>query len=321
MKMNQKISIIVPVYNVEAYLDRCIKSILSQTYKNIELLLIDDGSSDESGKICDRYSELDPRCKTYHKINSGVSATRNLGIRNATGDWIGFVDSDDWIDPETYELAIKTAIEKQVDIVQWQISTFTDSGLERTETNIESTYFDLNNNTSYCRPNSVTLLIKKSLLIANNIMYPENAHLSEDRLFAFECYLSTKKCFHIGKCLYHYYMRSNSASHSITLDMIKEEICVINRIEEIAKERKKDLLSTEWLYNQKKDVKIHLILSLSKPDFKLGREIYPEINKKLVKEHSKFGFVFFFVNYRIILISKPLVTFWKWYSRHHNRNL
>lgn len=93
-----KISVIVPVYNVEKYLSRCIDSILSQTFTDFELLLVDDGSTDKSGEICDEYAKTDARIKVFHTENRGVSAARNLGIKEASADWISFVDSDDWVE-------------------------------------------------------------------------------------------------------------------------------------------------------------------------------------------------------------------------------
>ena len=98
-----KISVIVPIYNVKEYLNRCLDSILCQTYKNIELILIDDGSTDGSEKICDDYAKKDNRVVVYHQKNSGVSASRNKGLELATGEYIGFVDSDDYINEEMYE--------------------------------------------------------------------------------------------------------------------------------------------------------------------------------------------------------------------------
>lgn len=100
------ISVIVPVYNVEKYLRRCVESIMSQTYKEIEILLIDDGSTDDSGRICDDLALKDRRIHVFHKENGGVSSARNLGIERACGDYICFVDSDDWIDIDYFENAI-----------------------------------------------------------------------------------------------------------------------------------------------------------------------------------------------------------------------
>lgn len=109
-------SIIIPVYNSEKYLDRCIQSILNQNYDNFEVLLIDDGSSDNSGNICDRYAEKDARIKVIHKENGGQSSARNIGLENAKGEFVGFVDSDDWIEPKTLEYLINLLNENSADI-------------------------------------------------------------------------------------------------------------------------------------------------------------------------------------------------------------
>jgi len=109
--MNPLISVIVPVYRVEAFLPRCLDSIRGQTYKNLEIILVDDGSPDNCGKICDEYAEMDSRIRVIHKKNGGLSSARNAGLDVAVGDYIGFVDSDDWIAPEMYETLLG-AIEK-----------------------------------------------------------------------------------------------------------------------------------------------------------------------------------------------------------------
>lgn len=101
------ISIIVPIYNVEKYLRQCIDSILSQTYTNLEIILVDDGSKDKSGDICDYYKEKDARIKVIHKTNGGLSSARNAGLEIATGEYIGYVDSDDYIAPDMYECLLK----------------------------------------------------------------------------------------------------------------------------------------------------------------------------------------------------------------------
>ena len=97
------ISVIIPVYNVEKYLRECLDSVLAQTYKNLEIILIDDGSPDNCGKICDEYAQKDNRIKVIHQVNQGVSAARNAGLKVATGEYIAFVDSDDFIKPDMYE--------------------------------------------------------------------------------------------------------------------------------------------------------------------------------------------------------------------------
>lgn len=114
---NNLISIIVPVYNVDLYLRDCLDSIVNQTYRNIEIIIVDDGSSDNSGAICDEYGSRDNRIKVIHQANSGVSEARNVGLDIAIGDYILFVDSDDWIDKEVCETVLELAIEQNADIV------------------------------------------------------------------------------------------------------------------------------------------------------------------------------------------------------------
>ena len=108
--MGSKISVIIPVYNVEKYLPRCVESVIGQTYKDLEIILVDDGSSDLSGTICDQYADKDARIVVIHKENGGVSSARNCGLRACTGDFITFVDSDDWIDQNMYK-QLMSAIE------------------------------------------------------------------------------------------------------------------------------------------------------------------------------------------------------------------
>lgn len=96
---NPQVSIIIPIYNAASFIHRCVDSVLRQTYQNFELLLIDDGSKDESNTICDEYAQKDARIKVFHKENGGVSTARNLGIKKASGEWITFIDADDWVEP------------------------------------------------------------------------------------------------------------------------------------------------------------------------------------------------------------------------------
>ena len=106
--MNDLISIVVPVYNVENYLDKCIETIVKQTYKNIEIILVDDGSKDNSGSKCDEWKNKDKRIKVIHKVNGGLSSARNAGIEVAAGKYINFIDSDDYIDLRMIEILYNT---------------------------------------------------------------------------------------------------------------------------------------------------------------------------------------------------------------------
>lgn len=110
------ISIIVPIYKVEPYLKQCVDSILNQTYLDLEILLIDDGSPDRCGEICDEYAKKDKRIRVFHTENRGLSAARNLGIQKSTGIYLGFVDSDDWLEKDMYEALLNRIVETQADI-------------------------------------------------------------------------------------------------------------------------------------------------------------------------------------------------------------
>lgn len=138
------ISIIVPVYNVEPYLRKCLDSILGQTYRDLEILIIDDGSTDGSGEICDEYAGKDDRIKVFHTENKGLSAARNLGLDNATGDWIGFVDSDDWIEPDMYEVLLRKAEETGADVVEcgchadYTMTSYEHRAIQRTVSGIDA---------------------------------------------------------------------------------------------------------------------------------------------------------------------------------------
>ena len=109
--MGEKISVIVPVYNVENYLEKCVESILKQTYTNLEILLVNDGSTDTSGELCDQLAQRDQRIRVIHKENGGLSDARNRGIKEASSNLIGFIDSDDYIDQDMYETLYRQMLE------------------------------------------------------------------------------------------------------------------------------------------------------------------------------------------------------------------
>ena len=116
--MNQTISVIVPVYNVSQYLPDCIENICAQTYSNLEIILIDDGSTDNSGILCDEYAKKDSRIKVIHQTNSGAASAKNAGLRAVTGEYLAFVDSDDYLELDAYEFMINKMQKHNVDIVR-----------------------------------------------------------------------------------------------------------------------------------------------------------------------------------------------------------
>lgn len=131
MEQSILLSIIVPIYNIEDCLERCVESIRQQTWRNLEILLVDDGSTDATGALCDALGERDERIRVFHKENGGSSSARNLGISKARGEWLGFVDSDDWIDADMYERLLETALAFGADIVQASRDEIDEQGRRR----------------------------------------------------------------------------------------------------------------------------------------------------------------------------------------------
>lgn len=131
MKKETLISVIVPVYNIMDCLERCVKSICAQTWENLEILLVDDGSTDGTGALCDQLAKKDGRIRVFHKENGGSSSARNLGIREAKGEWLGFVDSDDWIEPQMYERLLGAALLSGASIAQASRDEIDEEGTRR----------------------------------------------------------------------------------------------------------------------------------------------------------------------------------------------
>lgn len=190
--MTKKVSVIVPVYNIEQYLATCLDSILAQSYTDFELILVDDGSTDKSPEICDLYSNLDSRVKTFHKTNGGVSSARNFGIEASEGEWIAFVDGDDYIVPEYLESLVSAIQSQEVGMVSCNLlflnldGSTTKHPFFRIETystdTIRNKFFsDETVKTQFYGP--YNKIIKRSII--GNIRFQDFA-LGEDILFIFE---------------------------------------------------------------------------------------------------------------------------------------
>mgnify|MGYP000944870498 CR=1 FL=1 len=206
---SNKISIIVPVYNVEDFLPRCIDSILNQTYSNFELILINDGSTDKSGEMCDFYASKDNRIKVIHKINGGVSSARNRGLDNSTGDWITFVDADDYIVENSLEYALEQNIKYETDIcISWDGITSKPAkslSIVSKEEALKS-IFSLKFPTSLC----LGLYNKK---VIENERLDEGIHHWEDYEFQTRVLFNADSICLSDKHLYNYMYRDGSANN------------------------------------------------------------------------------------------------------------
>ena len=219
--MSPLISIIIPVYNTQPYLSRCIESILSQSYSSFELLLVDDGSTDGSGDICDGYSELDRRIRAYHKENGGVSSARNWGLNFAKGEWVYFVDSDDEVFPDGLQ-SLANCISEDVDIVMGGFEEVCDNGRcnkveERVEVTLSkkqsviSLYGGHGSYYQYCGYLWMRLLRRK-VIQDNHLVFDPTIAIKEDTLFVMQYICRSKGITRQTTTpVYKYYRRADSA--------------------------------------------------------------------------------------------------------------
>ncbi len=229
--MDCTISVIVPVYNSEKYLKRCIDSILNQTYKAIELILVDDGSPDNCGKICDEYAKKDKRVRVIHKTNAGVSAARNSGLEIASGNYATFVDSDDYIEPEMYSNMMEKVHQYNCDVVMCDcIKDFTDHSEIYTH-DIRAGFYDKEQLVNEYYPHLLMMenveypaTISNWLILFNrnklgNLRYVVGVRYSEDLLFGAQLVYNTDSFYYMKEqAYYHYYMNPTSATHKFTVD-------------------------------------------------------------------------------------------------------
>ncbi len=212
-----RLSIIIPVYNKESYLEKCLNSVVCQTAKDIELILIDDGSQDGSGKICDKYAAKYPWIRVFHQENKGVSSARNCGIKNAQGKYIGFVDADDIIDSSMYEQLLSIAEKESLDVVFCDLLVSV-QGKRRQD---EFKHIQKNSFFSCDKLEPVNLfemsifvvkgIFLKEIVVDNNICFEENIKLSEDRMFLIEFLGTAKTGYYLGETLYFYEMNQAGA--------------------------------------------------------------------------------------------------------------
>lgn len=299
MKNQALISVIIPVYNVEKYLHECVDSVLGQTYKNLEVILVDDGSTDSSGKICDEYVEKNDRITVIHQKNSGPSKTRNTGLENANGKYIYFLDSDDYIGNNALELLVNTAESNDADLVFFDARSFSDDGAEIKQGYVVKGTYEpksgyevltkLHNNKDYhCA--IYLLFIKHQLLIDNKISFLESAYCSEDMLFTYQIYCSAQKAVQCKNTLYHRRYRANSIvtskktqRHFRSCRDVYEEIRDYS--EKIGKTG--DYMATEYTVRCAFNA-LDTYKKISKEDQKICKNEYKALKKDILS-HAAFG--------------------------------
>lgn len=217
------ISIIIPIYNVSQYLNECIQSVVNQSYKDFECVLIDDGSSDGCEMICDQWAQKDSRIKVIHQSNQGVSKARNRGIAEAQGEYIIFIDSDDWIDPNYLNELFQPIEKYNVDLVvcglqqQYNNGTFQNysykTGIIKIEKQFTNEFTDINKQFLLFGP--VIKLYRKSIIQKHNIHFPPEYTYGEDLLFNYSYLEYVKAIYIVDQCLYHYRIIGSGTLSSI----------------------------------------------------------------------------------------------------------
>ena len=256
--MGEKISVIVPVYNVEAYLERCVESILQQTYAHFELILINDGSTDSSGQICDHLASQYENIKVYHIENAGVSNARNMGIQLATGSWVTFIDSDDFV-TQDYLATLASAVEGEnigfviAPLHHIKNGIVTDLPPHSGKTELWSTEETMKELLMTTRTSffPVAKLFKRDLLADEK--FNTNYHLAEDALFLTELLLKTRcSSVFIDKPVYYYDHREGSATTSVNqhvFDTIEVYKHIIAKVSQAFPDLKPELKNRErWSY-------------------------------------------------------------------------
>ncbi|MDO4967641.1 MAG: glycosyltransferase [Candidatus Saccharibacteria bacterium] len=241
VKASDLISIIIPVYNVRPYVARCLDSVLKQTHTKLEIIIIDDGSTDGSGKICDDYAEKDARIRVIHRGNAGVSSARNLGKEIATGKWISYVDSDDTIEPNFCEEMLRCAKDKCVDYVCSGYKRIYPRGAEAYNTSFQRKVLK-NDEFIYCLLNVqfsygfVHMKLIKSD-IAKLVTFDEKLEVGEDALYNLEVADKISEAAILEKPLYNYYATSNSVVKRWDKNYIKKYQKAVERIKAYMEEK------------------------------------------------------------------------------------
>lgn len=290
------ISVIVPVYNVEEYLDRCIESIVTQTYTNLEIILIDDGSTDGSARKCDEWSQKDGRIIVIHKENGGVSSARNKGLEIASGKYIGFVDSDDYVRKNMYEVLLNKIKDTKSDMCFCNLLYVTDSNREEKsqlcfddsndKKQIMHKMFE-SHNANFAVWNK---LIKRECI--QNIRFDETIKIYEDALFVFTCLDKIEKVSFVKDDLYCYVVtREDSALHKFN---IKSKITILEAMIKMDEILNQNDISERFFQQADFIGRVYLYENLAKKEkLKLDFNKYKEEARRYLKNgllKQKIGF-------------------------------
>lgn len=265
--MKTKVSVIVPVYNVpERYLEKCVSSLVNQTLNDIEIILVDDGTPDTSGKLCDDFAKKDSRIKVIHQENKGLCGARNTGVKSSTGEWISFVDGDDWIEPNAYEKLYNIGTKNNVDVVMFGYvkdypsksvimhydKYFENKKVYNTSEDIAYLQKMILNYNANCAM-APTKFIRKSVIEKYNIYHDEKLRQGAEGIeFNIRLFSKIKSALFLNETFYHYIYNDesittvhNEKNHQMVIDCFKKIKGEINN---------DDSEIMGWFYNRMKYV-------------------------------------------------------------------
>lgn len=285
-----KISVIVPIYSVEKYLNRCVDSILNQTFTDFECILVDDGSPDNCGKICDEYAKKDKRVKVIHKPNGGLSDARNAGIDVAQGECLSFIDSDDWIHPQMLEILYNGIVKNNVIL---SVCAYEETENEKPFEKIEKPIFEIQNGMDFLVENNVTAVVAWNKLyhkgLFDNIRYPVGK-IHEDEFVTYKILYKAGSIAVCDEKLYMYFVNNEgitksewSIKHLDAIEALEErdEWIVKHKLWEYRNWTKKHLLQVyQWQYFQLKNEKQY---------HKYRKNISKKIRKILLTQRKQLG--------------------------------
>lgn len=313
MKLEEKISIIVPVYNVEKYIVECIESLIKQTYTNIEIILINDGSTDNSGEICDNYLKKDSRITVIHQVNSGLSEARNVGIKNSSGNYLMFVDSDDTLMDDACEILYKYLISEESDIVICELYSkkeeYFSERIKIKNMNSEKAIEEILKQKLFDTSAGGKLFKKE---IFNEIKFPKGK-LYEDLRTIYKTFEKAKKITYISEKKYFYRKRPNSITTAKFSDKQMDLYFALEEIEKFLKSKYPKLLP--YLEKRILNTNVTMLHTISQQNYnnkvnilmlikKIKKIILKKVLCKDIKFKTKFYGVMFSINF---FITKQLI--------------
>ena len=299
-----KLSIIIPVYNAAKYLSQCIDSVLAQTFTDFELILVNDGSTDESEKICLSYKEQDPRIKYVYKENGGAASARKVGFENSTAEYIGWVDSDDWIDKEMFQTLYEAAITKEADIVACGVvQEYADKqnmlipNTKEYQKSVDLLIF------SYCNK-----IIRRELFLKSEIVFPVGTAEYEDVCVTFKLISNADSILFVPQTFYHYRMSTASVTHSLHAEkLIQNRLFVTENNLDYSKTHSVNEYSKILAERMLMTAKQNYLDNLQVFNPKKWRHIHPEINYwKLLSFYPLYNRVLFV----LALLKLDLLLLW-----------